>query len=264
MQPEFWGMQGMRRDFCWPGCGRGLWSPAVGGCSLGMTLREGPLYPPPRHHTPAPLGALHPAAPRGSRGHGCTELCPASAPARHRHTARLRHTHMGQVTARAPTGPRQPAVPQGNGCQGSAGTPTPTAGAPRPGSLGFFPSLPSTFPSASNFSSSAKTNPQVSRAGAASGSVRPARWGGLLPASLLTPIDPAPAEPTAPSARSRLLLSAGARGKGLIYRPTVPPRSQTPAGLPLRGQPWGSWHWPSWLSPPCTVPGHQVRPGSAV
>lgn len=190
VQPEFWGMQGMRRDFCWPSCRRGLWSPAVGGCSLGMTLREGPLYPPPRHHTPAPLGALHPAAPRGSRGHGCTELCPASAPARHRHTARLRHTHMGQVTARAPTGPRQPAVPQGNGCQGSAGTPTPTAGAPRPGSLGFFPSLPSTFPSASNFSSSAKTNPQVSRAGAASGSVRPARWGGLLPASLLTPIQP--------------------------------------------------------------------------
>lgn len=86
--------------------------------------------------------------------------------------------------------PRQPAVPHGSGCQGSAGTLTPTAGVPRSGSLGFFPSLPSAFPSASNFSSSAKTNPQVSRAGAASGSVQPAHRGGLLPASLLTALQP--------------------------------------------------------------------------
>lgn len=115
MQPEFWGMQGMRRDFCRPGCGRGLWSPAVGGCSLGVTLRGGP-----HHHTPAPLGALHPAAPRGSRGHGCTELCPASAPARHRDTARLRHTPTWARSRRGrPPAPASPPCPKATGAKGA-------------------------------------------------------------------------------------------------------------------------------------------------
>lgn len=182
------------------------------------------------------------------------------------------HPRVGQVTARAPTGPANPAVPQGSGCQGSAGTPTPTAGAPMLGLLArvfvgvcfffFLPplSLPSAFPSASNFSSFAKTNPQVSRAGAASGSARPARRGGLLPASLLTPIQRRQSRRHRVPGADCCCLPAR-RGKGLIYRPTVPPRSQSPAALPPCGQPWASWRWPSWLWPPCTLPAPQVRPG---
>lgn len=71
VQPEFWGMQGMRQDFCWPGCcGRGLRSPAVGGCSLGMTLREGPLYPPPAitHQHRWALCILQPHGAAGAMG----------------------------------------------------------------------------------------------------------------------------------------------------------------------------------------------------
>lgn len=115
--------------------------------------------------------------------------------------------------------PRQPVVPQGSGCQGSSGTLTPTAGAPRQGSLGFFPSLPSAFPSASNFSSFAKTNPQVSRAGAASSSARPARRGGLLPTSLLTPIQPRQSrQPRVPGADCCCLPARGGKASYIDLR----------------------------------------------
>lgn len=103
--------------------------------------------PPLPHHPPAPLGTLRPAAPGGPSGPLLQRVVPGLSPGTPMRDG-SRHGHP------------QPAVPHGSGRQDSAGTLTPTAGAPRPGPLGFFsPSLPSAFPSASNFSSFCKNKP---------------------------------------------------------------------------------------------------------
>lgn len=112
VQPEFWGMQGMRRDFCWPGCGRGLWSPAVGGCSLGMTLREGPLYPPPPPSHTSTAGRFASCSPTGQPGPWVHRALPGlSSSSASAHSAAPAHPHgpgHGAGTHRPPPARRAP------------------------------------------------------------------------------------------------------------------------------------------------------------
>lgn len=56
------------------------------------------------------------------------------------------------------------------------------------------------------------------------------RLAGRAPSRFPLDTEPAPAELPAPSARIRFLLSAGARGKALLYRPAGRPRSQLRRG----------------------------------
>jgi len=215
-------MQGMRRDFRWPGCRRGLWTPTRGGSSLGVTLGGSPPgRVPPHHPIITPRHCHHRAfrlpqsgaAPGGQLGPWVHRVVHGLSPTSASGCGQLRHAQAGRVTVRAPTGPASPPCPEAVGARAALATPTPTAGAPRPGSLGFFPSLPSAFPSASNFSSFAKTNPQVSRAGAACGSARPARRGGLLPASILTRVQRRQRRrPRVPGADRRCLPARGGKG----------------------------------------------------
>lgn len=198
-QPGFWGAplrDGASRaavpNHGWPRFGAVLGSP------LSPSLGPSPLLS------------------RIQRGHGCRELRAVSA--------RWRGTHTWPRSRRG----RPPAVPRRGGARGAlAPRRRPHELRGRAFSVFSLPSQPHSraHPILAALQKQALEFTGLERRVAARG-----RLAGRAPSRFPLDTGPAPAELPAPSARIRFLLSAGARGKALLYRPAGRPRSQSRRG----------------------------------